>query len=142
MMRTDAPKDFEGRGEVNFARTTPELPAMVSLMDWFLSQDDGVGIITVGTCDLAPDHPDLGTALLLVSAVDVRDLLPEVEPEHLVSIASSLFATHHRGHLPRGLRVIDALNLDEARLGVGDVLATGVAHMATPVKSNSLAPEM
>lgn len=26
MIRTDAPKDFEGRGLANFARTTPELP--------------------------------------------------------------------------------------------------------------------
>lgn len=27
MMRTEAPKDLAGRGFVNFARTTPELPA-------------------------------------------------------------------------------------------------------------------
>lgn len=26
MTRTEAPKDFVGRGEVNLARTTPELP--------------------------------------------------------------------------------------------------------------------
>jgi len=26
MMRTEAPKDLEGRGFVNLARTTPELP--------------------------------------------------------------------------------------------------------------------
>lgn len=26
MTRTEAPKDLEGRGEVNLARTTPELP--------------------------------------------------------------------------------------------------------------------
>jgi hypothetical protein len=26
MMRTEAPKDLEGRGFVNFARTTPEFP--------------------------------------------------------------------------------------------------------------------
>ncbi len=26
MMRTEAPKDLAGRGFVNFARTTPELP--------------------------------------------------------------------------------------------------------------------
>lgn len=31
MMRTEAPKDLAGRGFVNFARTTPELPANVSL---------------------------------------------------------------------------------------------------------------
>lgn len=31
MMRTEAPKDLEGRGVVNFARTTPELPVYYSL---------------------------------------------------------------------------------------------------------------
>lgn len=29
MTRTEAPKDFVGRGEVNLARTTPELPGAV-----------------------------------------------------------------------------------------------------------------
>ena len=30
MIRTEAPKDLAGRGWVNFARTTPELPVMWS----------------------------------------------------------------------------------------------------------------
>lgn len=30
MMRTEAPKDREGRGVVNLARTTPEFPGMQS----------------------------------------------------------------------------------------------------------------
>ena len=46
MMRTEAPKDLAGRGFVNFARTTPELPAntsqpsishtLVSMVVWLL----------------------------------------------------------------------------------------------------------
>lgn len=29
MTRTEAPKDFEGRGDANLARTTPELPVSI-----------------------------------------------------------------------------------------------------------------
>ncbi len=32
MIRTDAPKDLEGRGVVNFARTTPEFPVPVDMI--------------------------------------------------------------------------------------------------------------
>jgi hypothetical protein len=39
MTRTEAPKDFAGRGEENLARTTPELPAgekkMLASLDRF-----------------------------------------------------------------------------------------------------------
>lgn len=31
MIRTEAPKDFEGRGLANLARTTPELPSLRAL---------------------------------------------------------------------------------------------------------------
>lgn len=31
MTRTEAPKDLEGRGEVNLARTTPEFPEEMSV---------------------------------------------------------------------------------------------------------------
>jgi hypothetical protein len=80
MIRTDAPKDLEGRGLANFARTTPELPGNALLAagcspygknprgGWFV-------IFTMRPCDLAPDHPDLGSTLLLLAPVDVRDLL-------------------------------------------------------------------
>lgn len=39
----------------------------------------GRGICTVGAGNLAPDHPDLGAADLLLALVDVGDLLAEVE---------------------------------------------------------------
>lgn len=39
MTRTEAPKDLVGRGEVNLARTTPELPGEeMKLVDCFASQ--------------------------------------------------------------------------------------------------------
>lgn len=38
MTRTEAPKDFEGRGWANLARTTPELP--VTFVSFFFSLYD------------------------------------------------------------------------------------------------------
>lgn len=32
-------------------------------------------MLTMWPCDLAPDNPDLGSTLLLLTPVDVRDLL-------------------------------------------------------------------
>ena len=78
-MRTEAPKDLAGRGFVNFARTTPELPAeILSAMNLPPCTGECFGH-TVGTGDLAPDHTDLSTANLLLSPVNVRDLLAEIE---------------------------------------------------------------
>lgn len=39
----------------------------------------------MGPGDLAPDHPDLGAANLLLSLVDIRNLLAEVEAIQAVS---------------------------------------------------------
>jgi len=61
--------------------------------------------------DLAPDDADLGTADLLLSLVDVGDLLAEVE------VGS--------------VGVINSLDLDQTRLGVGDVTATLVAKVTS-----------
>ena len=81
MMRTEAPKDLEGRGFVNFARTTPELPSQLVSQGF---QTFGIAIQrfwshTVGTGDPAPDHTDLRSANLLLCPVNVRDLLAKVE---------------------------------------------------------------
>lgn len=61
--------------------------------------------------DLAPDHADLGATNLLLAAVDIGDALAEVE------VGSS--------------SVINALDLDQAGLGVGGVTATLIAQVAT-----------
>lgn len=78
MTRTEAPKDFVGRGELNLARTTPELPnhrvsKPVRTRRW------NVGVCTVRPGNLAPDDADLGSPDLLLGTVDVGDLLAEVE---------------------------------------------------------------
>lgn len=65
----------------------------------------------MGSSDLAPDHSDLGAADLLLRLVDVRDLLAKVE----VGSAG----------------VIDALDLDQTRLGVGGVLVPLVAEVTS-----------
>jgi hypothetical protein len=67
--------------------------------------------VAVRTSDLAPDHADLGATDLLLSPVDIRHLLAKVE------VGSG--------------GVIDALDLDQARLRVGSVPATLVAEVAT-----------
>lgn len=69
-------------------------------------------------CDLAPDHADLGATDLLLATVDIGDLLAKVEVG--------------------GGGVIDALDLDQACLGVGDVATTLIAQVASlDVKSVS-----
>lgn len=91
MMRTEAPKEREGRGLVNLARTTPELPIMSICQSLAVLPTHVVvhleeaprkacGVLyTVRAGDLAPDDADLGAANLLLGLVDKRDLLAEVE---------------------------------------------------------------
>lgn len=67
----------------------------------------------MGAGDLAPDHADLGAANLLLSLVDERDLLAEVE------VGS--------------VGVVDTLDLDQARGRAGNVTGTLVGKVATPV---------
>ena len=79
MMRTDAPKDLEGSGFVNFARTTPELPewllvsAMAGLSNRFRRKH------TMWSRHLAPNNANLGSADLLLAPIDVCDSLAKVE---------------------------------------------------------------
>lgn len=61
--------------------------------------------------DLAPDHADLGSADLLLALVDERDLLAEVEVS--------------------SVGVIDALDLDQARLRVRSVSAALVTQVTS-----------
>jgi hypothetical protein len=68
--------------------------------------------VAVGAGNLAPDHSDLGSANLLLGLVDIRNLLAEVE------VGSAL--------------VVNALDLDQARLGVGGVSRALVAQVTTP----------
>jgi hypothetical protein len=88
MTRTEAPKDFVGRGEVNLARTTPELPNR-SLLDDCCRHVSQIGnfVLTVWPGNLAPDNANLGAADLLLSAVDVGDLLAEVEAGKLSALS-------------------------------------------------------
>jgi hypothetical protein len=65
---------------------------------------------------LAPDDADLGAAHLLLTPVDVRDLLTGIE------VGSG--------------GVIDALDLDQAGLGVGRVAATLITQVATPMRQS------
>lgn len=87
MMRTEAPKDREGRGWVNLARTTPEFPGLQSQPARRGPQRyRGLGVVcTVGAGDLAPDDAELGSANLLLGLVDVGDLLAKVEAVSSVS---------------------------------------------------------
>lgn len=80
MTRTEAPKDLVGRGEVNLARTTPELPVVKSVSGLMRRVPEAIfGQHTVRPGDLAPDHADLGAADLLLAPVDVGDLLALIE---------------------------------------------------------------
>lgn len=81
--------------------------------------------------DLAPDHSDLGAANLLLSLVDVRNLLAEVEAV-LWSDAAASQRWYAFGDLLGSVGVIDTLNLDQAGLGVGGAAATLVGEVATP----------
>jgi hypothetical protein len=74
-----------------------------------LGADDAGVAVRAG--DLAPDHTDLGAADLLLAAVDVGDLLAQVE-------VGSLGA-------------VNTLNLDQAGAGGGDVARALVAQVAS-----------
>ena len=78
MMRTDAPKDLEGRGFVNLARTTPELPVRGGQF-LPLRFERSHQRHTVWPRHLAPDHADLGSTDLLLAPIDISDLLAEIE---------------------------------------------------------------
>jgi hypothetical protein len=89
MMRTEAPKDLAGRGFVNFARTTPELPvdqrsARSCKLAAQLSEP------TMWPRHLAPNDADLGAAHLLLAPVDIRHLLAQVEAAHRVNSLTHL----------------------------------------------------
>lgn len=95
MTRTEAPKDLAGRGEEKRARTTPELPKQMTTLancnerrlvrSVRLLQTPSrrrikvSGEFTMWPGDLAPDDADLGSTDFLLSAVDVGNLLAQVE---------------------------------------------------------------
>ena len=79
MMRTMAPKDLDGRLCRNCALTTPELPVEYSISIPILTALLLMLVHTVSSGDLAPDHSDLGSSDLLLTPVDVGDLLSKVE---------------------------------------------------------------
>lgn len=81
MMRTEAPKDFAGRGVANLARTTPELPIQrVSQISTALrTYPRNPSTHTMWSGNLAPDNADLSAANLLLTPVDERNLLAKVE---------------------------------------------------------------
>lgn len=67
--------------------------------------------VTVGSGDFAPDDANLGSSDLLLRLVDIRDLLAQVEVG--------------------GVGVINTLNLDQTRLGVGGVSVALIAQVTT-----------
>lgn len=90
------------------------------------------GLCTVRAGDLAPDHADLGAANLLLSLVDERDLLAEVEAVDRSS-ESGPYYQHKLGNLLGSVGAVDTLDLDQARGRVGNVTGTLVGKVATPV---------
>jgi hypothetical protein len=89
MTRTEAPKDFEGRGWANLARTTPELPREREVSTQVSRSNAGLMLITVGAGDLAPDDSGLGATNLLLGLVDEGNALAEVEAIDTVSLRYS-----------------------------------------------------
>jgi hypothetical protein len=81
---------------------------------------------------LAPDDPDLGAAHLLLAPVDIRNLLAEVEAASRVNSPVFPHAMFGSSNVLGSRGVIDALDLDQARLGGERVAATLVAQVATP----------
>ena len=82
MTRTEAPNDLEGRGVLNLARTTPELPTGRKSVHIVLTERAKCSRWrehTVRAGDLAPNDADLGAADLLLALVDVGYSLAEVE---------------------------------------------------------------
>ena len=95
----------------------------------------------MGTGNLAPDHPDLGAADLLLALVDVGNLLAEVEATFV--LARSVLAAFLRSRNVLGsLSVVDTLDLDQAGAGRLVVSATLVAQVTSPdVARLALRPE-
>jgi hypothetical protein len=85
MMRTEAPKDLAGRGLVNFARTTPELPAEQQSAKPIPYAVSSSLVPTMWPCHLAPDNADLGAAHLLLALIDIGNPLAEVEAVSFVN---------------------------------------------------------
>ncbi len=79
--------------------------------------------------DLAPDHSDLGSALLLLCLVDIGNLLAEIEAASLLVHVTCPWG---RTNVLRTSGVINALDLDQTRLRVGCPSATLVAQVAAP----------
>jgi hypothetical protein len=86
----------------------------------------------MGPGDLSPDHPDLGAADLLLSPVDIGDLLAKVEARITVSDGLSSVVESSGLNVLGGGGVIDALDLDQAGAGVGCPATTLEAQVATP----------
>lgn len=80
---------------------------------------------TVRPGDLAPDHADLGSSDLLLALVDICDLLAKVEASITVRIFINMWLSWL--NVLGGVGVVNTLDLDQARLGVGGVSATLVA---------------
>lgn len=107
---------------------------------------------TVRAGDGAPDGPDLRATDVLVGAVDEGDLLATVEArkkKHRLSkfvLLESFLTTGsiRSARVGEGIDVLgllgglDALQLEDAGVGVGVALATDVAHMLAPVAGSSV----
>ena len=86
----------------------------------------------MGTGNLAPDHPDLGAADLLLALVDVGNLLAEVEATANVSSIGIRGRFLPSRDVLGSLSVIDTLDLDQAGAGRLVVSATLVAQVTSP----------
>ncbi len=88
----------------------------------------------MGTGNLAPDHTDLGSTNLLLSPVNVRNLLAKVEavsaPVSVISHSPCYWAKTHLAALVSSTPSI----LIKLVLGVGGPSATLVAEVATPTQ--------
>lgn len=79
--------------------------------------------------NLAPDHSYLGSPDLLLSSVDVRDLLAEVEANALL-VLWPYSVLRYRSRC--SLCVVNTLNLDQASAGVRCSLRPLVAKVLAP----------
>jgi len=81
--------------------------------------------------DLAPDHPDLGSPLLLLCLVDICDLLAQIEA--IVNVNRTLRGANSTCcNLLSGIGVVHALDLNQARLGMGGPAAPLVTQVPSP----------
>lgn len=91
---------------------------------------------------LAPDDADLGAAHLLLTPVDIRNPLSQVEAISRVNSRPSARPVSGSRNVLGSSGVIDALDLDEAGLGVGGVAATLIAQVATPMQQFTVSPSI